>query len=125
MSKLADIRNKLNRIERVAHLGPDTFFGRQAIFEDLLQEEHSKTSKAKGMYSYHGMEQYGNIVEWEPAREACRRFVDDYEHEPEFLIRLRDWYDGRGVDCAMLCVCIKYFLKERGIEVEADNGQGN
>ena len=118
MSKLADIRTELNRIGRVQHLGgTEPFFGRQAIFEDLLQEEHDRTSTATGMYSYHGMEQYGNIVEWEPAKEACRRFVDEFGHEPEFLIRLRDWYDGRGIDCAILCVAIKYFLKERGIEI--------
>ena len=123
MSTLADIANDLNRLRRIDRMGgPDSFFGRMTIFEDILREEHTKAGLTEeggrpGPYNFHGMEQYGNLVDFEPAKEACRRFIDDYEHELEFLTRLYNWYEGRSPDCALLAICIKYFLKDRGVEV--------
>ena len=124
MTRLADIANELNRIGRVERMGgSETFFGRMTIFEDILHEEHTKAGLTEeggkpGPYNFHGMEQYGNLVDFDPAAEACRRFVDEFNHDPQFLVRLYNWYEGRSPDCALLAICIKYFLKERGIEVE-------
>ena len=94
--------------------GSDSFWGQLHVFEEMMKEQHEAAGEGreKGMYGYHGMNQYGNIVCYEPTVIACHIFTDKLGYTRENLERIRAWYEGSGsIDCAMAHACIASFLR--------------
>jgi hypothetical protein len=112
---LAEISRHYSSMAKFDKLGgADTFFGRLYVFEEMLQEQHDAAGEGhgNGMYSYHGMCQYGNIVCYEPTVVACHIFTKELGYSLEQLEEIRAWYEGHGsVDCAMAHACISSFLR--------------
>jgi len=114
-AKIAKIGEMFRSMEKFDRLGgSDSFWGQLHVFEELLKEAHEKAGEGreKGMYGYHGMNQYGNIVCHEPVIVACHRFIVEFGYSAENLERIRSWYEGSGsIDCAMAHACIASFQR--------------
>ena len=103
------------------HLGgADSFFGRMYVFEQMLKEQHDLAGEGhgNGMYCYHGMNTYGNIVSFAPAILAIQVFVEELGYTRENLEELLDWYEGRTMDCVMLDIYIKLYLKGNDEQIQ-------
>ena len=101
--------------------GADSFFGRLHVFEEMLREQHDKAGEghSNGMYSYHGMNQYGNIVCLVPSILAMQVFIEELGYTKENLEEIRKWYEGTGsIDCATEHVYIKLFLQGDDAQVQ-------
>lgn len=127
MAELATVNEHLRSMATFDRLGgADSFWGRKHVFEELLCEEHEAAGegRAKGMYGFHGMEQYGNITVLEPSEAACARFIDDFGYTMDDLRELEEWYEGRGpqgsIDAVTLAVYMQVFRAQR----EKQHGKG-
>jgi hypothetical protein len=115
VAELTRTRDSLYRLEKLG--GPDSFFGMMHVFQELLLEEHDKVGEAfNGMYSFHGMGQYGNIISWVPVVLAIKQFLA-LGHTIERLESLRDWYQGdaRQPDEKLLGAYLKMALAAEDI----------
>jgi len=123
LAAIAKTRDRIGKFDRLG--GSDTFFGRQAAFESLLEDEHNEAGvgEGNGMYSYHGMGQYGNIVSFSPTIQAIKTFLQ-LGYTREHLQELQKWYDGgkmRGaIDEAALSAYLGVILKEEDLEEALD-----
>jgi len=119
ITKCLKISSSIRKLEKLG--GDESFFGRQYIFEQILEEEHHKLGLTKdimnSIYSFHGMECYGNLVDHEPSTLACERFIDEYEYSLEDLNELKEWYRRRievgSIDCSALAIYILLFVVSR------------
>jgi len=96
--------------------GSDSFFGRLYVFEEMLKEKHEAAGegRGKGMYSYHGMNQYGNIVTLEPSILAIQTFIEELGYSEENLIEIQEWYEGCTVDCVTMNIYIQLWQQFDG-----------
>ena len=103
-----------------------SFFQRHTEFEGVLLEEHRKNKKTRefisGAYHYHGMCQYGNILDFESAMQTCRRCVSEKGFTVGELESLEKWYRVRSIDAAVLSVAIRTFLREEIEEPKKSEG---
>jgi hypothetical protein len=121
---MSDTATELAEINRLHHSmtkfdklgGSDTFMGRMYVFEEMLKEKHDAAGEGheKGMYSYHGMNQYGNIVTLEPSILAIQVFIEELGYTEENLTELQRWYEGRTVDCVMMTIYIQLWQQFDG-----------
>jgi len=112
LAEIARTRDSIAKFDRLG--GADTFFGRLHVFEEMLKEQHEAAGEGreKGMYGYHGMCLYGNIVCYQPTVIACHIFIEELGYTKENLEEIRAWYEGQGsIDCAMAHACIASFLR--------------
>jgi len=84
---------------KALHFDMNNFFGRMDAFEMVLEEEHEKageTDKELGMYRYKGMQQYGNIVSFEPTYKTMDIIVNEFKWSDKWITELIDWYEIRN-----------------------------
>jgi len=108
--KIMKITRSLDKLNKLG--GRDSFFGMQHIFEEILYEAHKKAGETcNGMYCFHGMEEYGNIVSPEAVKNAYEICKNEYGFTNEEIQSLVDWYKGRSIDASILSVCLKVELR--------------
>jgi hypothetical protein len=114
LAEINRLRHSMTKFDKLG--GGDTFFGRMYVFEEMLKEQHELAGEGheKGMYSYHGMNQYGNIVCLEPSILAIKVFIKDLGYTEENLVELQKWYEGRTVDCVMMTIYIQLWQQFDG-----------
>lgn len=136
---LAEISSTFQSIRRLEKLGgTDSLFGQMHVFQELLKDEHEKIGATSGMFSFHGMGQYGNIIEWIATVRAIKAFMD-HGYTAEHLEALRKWYeegvnsqpDERIVGCYIRLVMqeddpLAYIARQEELQakVEAANEKG-
>jgi hypothetical protein len=111
---IAETQRSMAKFDKLG--GADTFFGRLYVFEEMLQEKHDDAGEGEGngMYSYHGMNQYGNIVCLEPSIFAIQTFIKELGYSEENLVEIQKWYEGRTVDCVMMTIFIQLWQQFDG-----------
>jgi len=114
LGEIAHHRNSMAKFDKLG--GGDTFFGRLYVFEEMLQEKHDAAGEghSNGMFSYHGMNQYGNIVCLEPSILAIQTFIKELGYTEENLVEIQEWYKGRTIDCSMMCIFIQLWQQFDG-----------
>ena len=104
-----------------------SFFASLNEFERVVLEEHKKNRRTRefvpGAYHYHGMDQYGNIVDFGSAISACQVCSKTMGFKKEDFERLGKWYAGRSIDSAVMSVAIREFLRLEGKNEDPGLGQ--
>ena len=104
-------------IHRLSILGgSESLFGKEHIFVSLLRDEHEKDGLTSGMYCFKGLNQYGNVVSWEPFLRATVSFIK-HGFRGADLEELRDWWGkNSSIDTACLGAYVSSALGREDIK---------